>query len=169
MRTTRALTAVAALTLVVAACGGGDDTTAETTDAPAETTTTTTAPATTAAPATSAAPGTTAAPATTEASGGDTTGVTIEITTQGDSFSTDEIRVAAGQEVTIVVTDKDTETDDPHNFHVRAGAQNIFTNIEPAPNTQTITFTIETAGVYEFFCDTHALTMNGEFIVEDDM
>ena len=76
---------------------------------------------------------------------------------------------AAGQEVTIVVTDKDTETDDPHNFHVRAGDQNFFTNIEPAPNTQTISFTIETAGVYEFFCDTHALTMNGEFIVEDDM
>jgi len=164
MRKAKTLTAIAVLTLVVAACGGSDTGT-ETTNAPAGTAATTSAPATT----TLAAPGTTAAPATTEAPGGDTTGVTIEITTQGDAFSTDEIRVAAGQEVTIVVTDKDTETDDPHNFHVRAGDQNFFTNIEPAPNTQTISFTIETAGVYEFFCDTHALTMNGEFIVEDDM
>ena len=164
MKHTRVLLVVLALVMAVAACGGSDsadETTATTSAATTEATTATTqAPATTA-----AATDTTAAPATTEGSG-DVTGTTIEVVTQGDRFDTDEIRVKAGQEVTIVVTDKDTETDDPHNFHVRAGDLNFFTNIEEAPNTQEITFTISEPGEYTFFCDTHAETMLGTFIVE---
>ena len=170
MKTSRlmALASVGALALALAACGdsGSSDTT--TTQAPA----TTQAPVTTQAPATTEAPATTQAPATTMATDttmGDMAELVIEVTTQGDSFSVDEIRVAAGQEVTIIVTDKDTETDEPHNFHVRAGDLDFFTNIEEAPNVQTLTFTIETAGTYLFFCDTHADTMFGDFIVEDDM
>jgi plastocyanin len=162
----RALLAV--LALVVAACGGGDDASDETTAATTAATT-----ASTAAPATTAGPATTESPATTTA-GGDTTmapsgdGIEINVVTRGDSFSVGEITVTAGQEVTIIVDDQDTETDDPHNFHVRAGDLNFFTKIEPAPNTQTLTFTIDTPGVYEFFCDTHAVTMNGLFIVEEE-
>lgn len=160
MRRAIALAAALVLTaMTLAACG--DDDSADTTEAPT-TTATTAAPATT---ATTEAPATTVAPATT-AGGGDTSGTTIEVTIQGDRFDTDEIVVKAGQEVTIVVTDKDTETDDPHNFHVRAGSDNFFTNIEEAPNTQEITFTIQEPGTYEFFCDTHIETMFGTFVVQ---
>lgn len=167
VRFRRGVALVAALVLAamaLAACG--DDAAVDTTDAPTTTAAavTTAAPSTTAAPATTAAPGTTAAPDTTT---GETTGTTIEVTTLGDRFSVSEIRVKAGQEVTIIVTDIDVETDDPHNFHVRAGDLNFFTNIEEAPNTQEITFTIQEPGEYEFFCDTHALTMTGLFIVEE--
>ena len=168
MRIHKAIALAAALvlaSLALAACG--DDDATDTTAAPTSTAappTTTGGTDTTAAPDTTAAATTTAAPATTAAGG--TTGTTIEVVTQGDRFSVDEIRVKAGQEVTIIVDDRDTETDDPHNFHVRAGDFNIFTNIEEAPNTQEITFTIQEPGTYEFFCDTHAETMFGEFIVE---
>ena len=164
MRRAIALAAALVLTaMTLAACG--DDDSADTTAAPT-TTATTEAPATTAAPTTTEAAATTAAPDTTAASGGETTGTTIEVTIQGDRFDTDEIVVKAGQEVTIVVVDKDTETDDPHNFHVRAGTENFFTMIEEAPNTQEITFTIQEPGTYEFFCDTHIETMFGTFVVE---
>lgn len=170
MRHPRALIAIAALALMTAACGGSGES-ADTADAPepSAAASTTPAPATTAASTTTTAAITTTAPQGETDETGGTSGLEINIITQGDSFSTKEIRVPAGEEVTIIVDDRDTGTDEPHNFHVRAGDQNFFTDIKPAPNTQTLTFTIDTAGVYEFFCDTHALTMNGEFIVEDDM
>ena len=164
MKRPRVLTLALAAMLVFAACGDDDtgSTTAETTaETAAETTAATEAPATT----TTAAPATTEAPATTAASGG-AEATTIDVTLQGDRISVDEIRIKAGQEVTIVVNDIDTETDDPHNFHVRAGDFNIFTNIEEAPNVQEITFTIDEPGEYEFFCDTHLETMFGTLIVE---
>ena len=169
MKTRRAFLLALALALVAVACGdSGGDTTEATSAA---------APTSTAAPATTTAPATTAAPTTTMGSTATTEGTTgpsgdaieIFVVTQGDRFDTKEIVVTAGQEVTITVDDRDTETDEPHNFHVRAGDFNIFTMIEEAPNTQTITFTIDTPGVYEFFCDTHAETMFGTFIVEEDM
>ena len=177
MRVHRVLVgALALMTTMVAACGGGDDaggdTSATTT---AATSAATAAPATTVAPATTTAPVTTEAPATTVAGGGDTTmapsgdGVEINVITNGNAFSIDEITVEAGQEVTIIIDDRDTGTDEPHNFHVRAGSLNFFTQILDAPNTQTLTFQIDTPGVYEFFCDTHLQEMTGAFIVEEGM
>ncbi len=162
MRNLRALLAIFALALVVSACGGDDaGTTAATT---AETTATTTTSATTLAPATTAAPATTGAE-TTLAPTGDA--VEINVTTNNDAFSLDEITVTAGQQVTIIIEDRDTGTDEAHNFHVRAGDLNFFTKILEAPNTQELTFQIDTPGVYEFFCDTHTLEMTGLFIVEE--
>ena len=92
--------------------------------------------------------------------------IEFNIIADATTFSVDEIVVSAGQEVTIIVKDKDTMSDEPHNFHVRAGDANYFTLIKAAPNTQSITFTIDTPGVYEFFCDTHLTEMAGVFIVE---
>lgn len=165
MRNLRALLAIAALALVVAACGD-DDTTADTTATPAETISTTTSPTTTVATTTTVASAATETETTTAPSGD---GVVFNVVTNGNKFSLDEIKIVAGQEVTIIIEDKDTGTDEAHNFHVRAGGLNFFTEIKDAPNTQTLTFTIDTPGVYEFFCDTHLLEMTGVFIVEDDM
>jgi len=180
-RGTTFLVVLALLALGLSGCGDDDSgattaattaTTTATTAAPTTTavpaTTTTAAPGTTQAATTTNAPATTAAPVTTMGSDG-AVGNEIEVTLVGDRISVAEIIVTAGEPVTIIVTDIDTETDDPHNFHVRAGDLNFFTMIEPAPNEQTLNFTIDTPGTYEFFCDTHALTMKGVLIVEDNM
>lgn len=163
MRHLRVLVAAMALVMTVAACGGSDasdDTTAATT---AATTASTAAPATTTAPATTVAPATTAAETTTAPSGDV---AEFSIVADGNKFSVEEITVEAGQEVHIVIQDKDTGTDEPHNFHVRAGGLNFFTEIKDAPNTQELTFVIDTPGEYTFFCDTHLEEMTGLFIVE---
>lgn len=171
MRHLRVLVAVMALVMAVAACGGGDDasddTTADTTAATTGATTAATeAPATTTATETTDAPTTTAGE-TTMAPSGDV--AEFEIVADGNKFSVEEIRVEAGQEVHIVINDRDTGTDEPHNFHVRAGGLNFFTEIKDAPNTQELTFVIDTPGEYTFFCDTHLAEMTGLFIVEDGM
>jgi plastocyanin len=164
------LSVAALLALASAACG--DDDAADTTAAPTTTAaaTTTTAAATTttaAATTTTAAATTTTAAATTTAAGGDGgEAVELEIVIQGDRFSEKEIVVPAGQEISITVIDKDTETDAPHNFHIRTPDADFFTNIEEAPNTQVLTFQIDTPGEYQFFCDTHAVTMNGVVLVQ---
>jgi plastocyanin len=163
VRNLRALLAIFALALVVSACGGDD---AGTTAATTAGTTATTTTATTLAPATTAAPATTGAE-TTLAPTGDA--VEFNVTTNNDAFSLNEITVSAGQLITIIIDDRDQGTDEPHNFHVRAGDLNFFTEIREAPNTQELTFQIDTPGVYQFFCDTHPETMTGVFIVEEDM
>lgn len=164
MRHLRVLVAVMALTMTVAACGGGDDAGGDTSAATtAATTAATEAPATTAATETTDAPPTTAGE-TTMAPSGDI--AEFSIVTDGNKFSLEEIRVDAGQEVHIVIEDRDQGTDEPHNFHVRAGGLNFFTEIKDAPNTQELTFVIDTPGEYTFFCDTHLDEMNGLFIVE---
>lgn len=172
MRIHKAIALAAALVLAamtLAACGDDDatDTSAATPTTAAATTseaTTTSAGSSTTAAETT----TTEATSTTEDDMGDGGGDTqeVEVTIDSTSFDVGEIRVKAGEEVHIVITDNDQGADEPHNFHVRAGSENFFTNIEPAPNVQELTFTIQEPGEYEFFCDTHQAEMNGVLIVE---
>jgi plastocyanin len=154
----KALIAALALGLVAAACGGDSGTT-EDTSAP-----TTAATTTTAAAATTAAPETTAADM-------DDTGDAVEFTIVADanSFDLEEVRVHVGDTVRIILDNRDTGTDEPHNIHFRTGDGDFFTTIEEAPVVQELEFTVTTAGEFEFFCDTHLDLMSGAFIVEEDM
>jgi plastocyanin len=172
VRIHKAIALAAALVLAamaLSACGdddGASDTSAATSTTAAATTSQ--AASSTAASSTTAAETTTTeATSTTQDDMGDGGDVQeIEVTIDSTAFDVEEIRVTAGQEVHIVVTDNDAGADEPHNFHVRAGSENYFTNIEPAPNVQELTFTIQEPGEYEFFCDTHLAEMSGTFIVE---
>ena len=177
MKTNRLITTAAAalLTLSVAACGGGDDDTATTvapTTTAAATTTTAASSTTTGAATTTTEAATTTTEAPTTMAADTTMGEAmdeIEVGVQGNAFSTDQIVITAGREVTIVVNDQDTTTDEPHNFHIRTPDADFFTAIKEAPNTQTLTFQIDIPGTYEFFCDTHPADMTGVLIVEEDM
>jgi plastocyanin len=162
MKTPRLLiaaAAVAVLALGVGACG--DDDAAETT--------TTAAAATTAATATTAAATTTTAAAgsttTTTAGGGSDDAVEIKVIAKDLAFSVAEITVKAGQEVTLILDNQDLSADEGHNIHVRTATNDYFTAIHTAPDTSEVVFTIDQAGTYEFFCDTHTTTMLGTFTV----
>jgi len=110
-----------------------------------------------------------AATTTTTDDGGDAgRGREIEVIGKDESFSVKEIEVEVGEVVTIVFNNKDT-SGEPHNIHVRTDTDDWFTQIAEAPDTQEITFSIDQAGEYTFFCDTHPKTMSGPLIVGDGM
>jgi plastocyanin len=156
--------------MVVVACGGGDD--ADPTTTAGSATPTTAAPGTTAAP-TTAAP-TTAAPTTTAptttAGGTEPTvpGGAVELTisaVDNESFSTTALEAPAGAEVTVTFKNDDTSSGEPHNWHVVAGDDEYSTPIKAGPSTDSVTFTIDVPGEYEYFCDTHLTAMKGTLTV----
>ena len=161
-RKIRLFVAVAVLALMAAACGGGDD---DTTDATPSVTnprpgTTTAAPGTTApAPSTTAAdPGTTTPP---PPSGG--TELTIGAI-DNEGFTRDKLEAPAG-DITVTFENKDLSTGEPHNWHLITDFGEWSTTIQEAPDTQSVSFTIDTPGEYKFTCDTHLEAMNGTLIV----
>lgn len=79
------------------------------------------------------------------------------IVARGLRWDTDRIVVPAGQEIRATVDNRDRDI--PHNLHVKApgGPKSA---LEEGPVTQTLRFTIDTPGHYEFVCDAH-LTMTG--------
>jgi len=153
------IAALVLLAMVVAACGGsgGEETT--TTAAPADTTQ---APAPT---ATEPQPEAT----TTTSGGSDTTsGMAAELTisaVDSEGFSTSLLEIVAGEEVTLTFENKDAG-EEPHNIHIRTDSADYFTPITQGPDTQSITFTIDTPGEYDFFCDTHLEQMKGKLVVK---
>jgi plastocyanin len=159
MTRVHALVLVAALALVAVACGGGSG---------SDPTTTTMAATTIAAP--SATTQATAA-TTTTAGGTGTTGTTggsqeITILAEGGVYVPDTLTVSAG-ELEVTFTDNDIGSDEPHNIHFQIGDSHYFTPInDSAPTTETVTFTVDEPGEYQFWCDTHPDTLKGVLTVE---
>jgi plastocyanin len=55
-----------------------------------------------------------------------------------------------------------------HNLHVIAGSvDEALPTFTPADGPQSLTFTIEAAGTYEFRCDVHPTTMIGALVVTE--
>ena len=156
MTRVHALVLVAALALVVSACGD---------DSGSDPTTTTATP-------TTAAPGTTQAPAATTTTAGEATTTPtggaqeVAVLAEGGVYVPDTLTVSVG-EVEVTFTDNDLGSDEPHNIHFQIGDDHYFTPInDSAPTTETVTFTVDTPGEYEFWCDTHPGTLRGVITVE---
>ena len=91
----------------------------------------------------------------------------IKLIAENGEFSRSYISVAAGEEVTIIFENRDSER---HNFAIyrtEAANQEIFVGeIITGPRTITYTFTApETPDTYFFRCDVHPDTMKGTFRV----
>ena len=81
------------------------------------------------------------------------------------SFSTDTLSATVGEQVTITFDSQDANI--PHNFHVLAESQGDFkTEVQPGPNIQSVTFTINAPGTYRFQCDVHPGQMNGTLEIQ---
>lgn len=64
----------------------------------------------------------------------------------------DRVVVPVGEEVTATIENRDEGI--PHNLHVKSPGD-AKTELEAGPVTQTLRFTIDEAGDYEFVCDIH--------------
>jgi plastocyanin len=174
-----AATAVLLLATAASACGGGDDDTAEPAATPVPTTAVPAATPTTEAMAT---PTTEAmATPTTEAMATPTTEAMATPTTEGmtdgeprvleigaddsEGFDRDRLRMSAGETVTVVFDNRD-DGGEPHNWHVVVGDDEYATTIAQGPDVQEVTFTVNDAGEYMFFCDTHLGQMEGTLFVD---
>ena len=58
----------------------------------------------------------------------------------------------AGVEITATIDNRDADM--PHNLHVKSSGDPK-TELENGPVTQTLRFTVDEAGAYEFVCDAH--------------
>jgi plastocyanin len=154
-----ALVLAAALALVAAACGGGSGSDPTTTTL--ATTTTAAAPATT--QATVATTTTAGGTGTTAPTGGSQE---ITILAEGGLYVPDALTVSTG-DLEVTFTDNDIGSDEPHNIHFQIGDSHYFTPInDSAPTTETVTFTVDTPGEYQYWCDTHPDTLKGVLTVE---
>lgn len=73
------------------------------------------------------------------------------------AWDLDRVVVPAGREITATIDNRDRGM--PHNLHVRSPGDPK-TELENGPVTQTLRFTIDEPGSYEFVCDAH-LYMTG--------
>lgn len=99
-------------------------------------------------------------PDPTEAPGAQTQ---VTLTAEGISFDQDSITVPAGEEVTITYENRDEAL--AHNLRVFGPDEEFATEIAQGPVTQTLTFTIDEPGTYEFQCDVHPAQMSGTLTV----
>jgi plastocyanin len=77
-------------------------------------------------------------------------------------FDVDELRVAAGRPVSIVIDNRDDGVN--HNIHIEDAPEPNATRLVQGPSQQALTVTLE-EGSYDFVCDIHP-NMNGEVIAE---
>jgi plastocyanin len=89
-----------------------------------------------------------------------------ELTVVGEriSFDVTELRIKAGEEVTITFENRDSGV--PHNLRIEGPEGPIKTDIANGPVTQKLTLTIDRPGVYRFLCEVHPSSMVGQLIVE---
>lgn len=87
----------------------------------------------------------------------------IELVAEAIDFSRDELTVPVGEEVTVTLENRDKDVE--HNFHVLgaedATGDEIATPITTGPDTQSVTFTVDEAGTFQFRCDIHTNVMEG--------
>lgn len=68
------------------------------------------------------------------------------------AWDLEHVYVPAGSEITATIDNRDKDM--PHNLHVKS-AGDPKTELENGPITQTLRFTVDEAGEYEFVCDIH--------------
>jgi plastocyanin len=78
------------------------------------------------------------------------------------AWNTTCLSLAKPGTVVFTILNKDEGT--AHNLHVSGPGVNVKTDLEPGPNTQTLTVTLPKAGTYNFDCDIHA-SMEGQLRV----
>ncbi len=93
--------------------------------------------------------------------------VTVRIASQAPAFTPREFKVKVGDEVTIILTNLDKVEDLTHGFALPKHNVNFIVNPQ---ETASVTFTVEKAGVYWYYCThfCHALhlEMRGRMLVE---
>ena len=76
----------------------------------------------------------------------------VVIVAESMAFDPDEVEVAAGEPVTIVIDNRDEGVN--HNIHVEDAPEPNKTQLELGTSRQALTVTLP-AGDYEFVCDIH--------------
>lgn len=75
------------------------------------------------------------------------------IVAENIQWDLDRVVVPAGREVTATIENLDRGI--PHNLHIKSPGDPK-TELENGPVTQTLRFTIDEPGTYDFVCDAHA-------------
>ena len=74
-------------------------------------------------------------------------------------FDLDRVVVAAGEEVTATIENRDDGIG--HNLSVALSDGEAKTEVQAGPVTQTLRFTVPEPGKHDFVCDPHAASMRG--------
>lgn len=85
----------------------------------------------------------------------------VVVVAEDMAFDPDEVRVAAGEPVTIVIDNRDEGVN--HNIHVEDAPAPNKTRLEQGVSHQALTVNLE-PGEYDFVCDIHP-TMTGTIVV----
>ncbi len=105
--------------------------------------------------------------ATPTAGGGAAPAGAIVITATDNKFDKTELTVRANQPVTLTLQNQGQAI---HNWHVLnvkdKDGKDITTNLLPAGQSQTITFTIAQTGTFDYQCDVHPTEMRGKLTVQ---
>ncbi len=91
----------------------------------------------------------------------------IVIVATDNMFDKTELTVRANQPVTLTLQNRGQAI---HNWHVLnvkdKDGKEITTNLLPAGQSQTITFTIAQTGTFDYTCDVHPTEMRGKLTVQ---
>jgi plastocyanin len=79
--------------------------------------------------------------------------------TTDNAFSVTAVTVPVGAEVTLTLDNKGAAL---HNWHLTVEGKEIKTELVAAGKSETLKFTVEKAGVYDFLCDVHPKEMKGK-------
>lgn len=100
------------------------------------------------------------------ASGGEPR-ATATIVATDNRFDTTKLTVPANEPVTVMLQNKGQAI---HNWHVLnlkdANGKDVATQLLPAGQSETITFTLTAPGTFAFQCDTHPAEMKGSLMVQ---
>ncbi len=86
----------------------------------------------------------------------------VVVVAEDMAFDPDEVRVTAGEPVTIVIDNRDEGVN--HNIHIEGAPAPDKTKLERGVSQQALTVTLG-AGEYEFVCDIHP-NMTGTMLAE---
>lgn len=91
---------------------------------------------------------------------------TATIVSTDNTFDTTTLTVPAGQPITVTFENQGQAI---HNWHVLnvkdAAGTDVATQLLPAGQSETLTFTLTAPGTYDFQCDTHPAEMKGTITV----
>jgi plastocyanin len=109
----------------------------------------------------------TVAPAAASTHAGMGAGSTLTIAGLDNKWDTPSLKVKAGEHVSLTFENKGQAL---HNWHVTnvkgADGKDITTQLLAGGKAETVMFTIEKAGSYDYICDVHPVEMKGRIVVE---